>query len=479
MKVTLPALLSGFSRLSPLFGTRHAPLLQSKWGSGLSFVLVVLWLLTLPQPTHGQTLTSEVQDRRERLAQRLPDGLIILPARWDLKTMEQPSWIQEPAFAYFTSLTSAPGAILLIDSPAERSVLFSGPTPESFGLPIPDLNLQNRDDWAAQSGVSAVLPQAAFETYVQSRMREGVSKIYLDRPRRELPSEVPTGMLQVSGFHRLWEQSLSHAFPGAQFLSASQAIDDLTWTKSPREIEQLRINAAYSAKALIAGMHAIREGATQRQAEGHVVSGCLEAGAEGPSFWPWVMTGRNAQLQRVVKSFYDYSHLNTTFQAGELVRVDVGCMAGGYGGDVGRTVPVSGRFSKDQEVVWDALVAGYLAGIEAMKAGKTLPHIFEASRAGIRAWGDAHPGNEEIVRAMASDTGVDWHIHGVGIESAEPVGTQLEEGSVIAFEPMYSDQNDAYYLEDMILITRTGAEILTTGLPYRAFEMHTFLSHAH
>jgi len=268
------------------------------------------------------------------------------------------------------------------------------------------------------------------------------------------------------------------AFPGAQIESAASAIDKLVWTKSESEVKQLRMNAAFSAEALRRGIYAIIPGLMQRQAEGEVVSGCLQAGAEGPSFWPWVMTGPNAHIQTVVRSFYDDAHLNRPFQDGELVRVDVGCTSGGYGGDVGRTVPVSGRFTEDQRMTWDALIAGYLAGLKAMKAGQSLAQIEDAARLGMWNWAEERPELQDLIRLLASEAGVQWHIHGVGIESGETAEPELAAGSVIAFEPMFSDETDAYYLEDMILITETGYEVLTTGLPYWSEDMHVFLSDA-
>ncbi len=442
--------------------------------------LVLLFILGLNMWTpfaNGQSLTAEVVARRSALIDKLPDGLIILPSKWEEKAMEQPLWVQDATFFYFTSLATAPGAILLIDGPSKQSILFSGPDPQSFGIPLSDLNVQNRPDWIETSGVSAVLPNAEFESYVRSRLKEGVSTIYLDQPRRPIPSEAPSGMLEVSGFHRLWQQSIVSAFPDAAIKSASTEIGALVWVKSAREVAQLTKNALYSADALRKGMKSIQEGLTQRKVEGEVVNACLQAGAEGPSFWPWVMTGANAHITRVVRSFYDDSHLNRTFRSGELVRVDVGCMSGGYGGDVGRTVPVSGVFSEEQATIWDILIAGYLAGMDAMKPGQSLDRIRDASVLGMQAWGQMHPEDAAMVAAMSASTGgVGWHIHGVGIESGETAENVLQAGSVIAFEPGFTTSVDAYYLEDMILITATGHQILTPNLPYSSSEMHSFLS---
>ena len=124
----------------------------------------------------------------------------------------------------------------------------------------------------------------------------------------------------------------------------------------------LRDVAKASPSALLAGM---------RASELAIVSGCIAAGAEGPSFWPWTMSGPNAHAGNLVRSFYDYHHLDRQMKAGELVRMDIGCDLGHYEGDVGRTVPVSGAFSTEQAEAWDLLISAYRAGLAVMKAGVT------------------------------------------------------------------------------------------------------------
>ena len=63
------------------------------------------------------------------------------------------------------------------------------------------------------------------------------------------------------------------------------------------------------------------------------------------------------------------------------------------------------------------------------------------------------------------------HIHGVGIESGEDIPPQLRAGMVVAYEPGFSIGPDAYYLEDMILVTRDGHRVLSDGLPDTAEEI--------
>jgi Xaa-Pro aminopeptidase len=310
--------------------------------------------------------------------------------------------------------------------------------------------------------------------FVEKRIAEGTRKLYLDEARNAEFPGAPEPMWPVSGEKLLWSRSVKEAFPTAELASVEEAIRALRWVKSKQEIEILREVARTSASALLAGMRAVEPGVSQRVSEVAIVSGCIEAGAKAPSFWPWTMSGRNAHVGELVRSFYDYDHLDREMKAGELVRMDVGCALRLYEGDVGRTIPVSGKFTPEQRETWELLIQGYRAGLSAMKAGATLPSVMERARSEV----------ERAQRSLRSDYARraaaailngplrgTWHIHGVGLDGGETGTDRLEAGSVIAFEPMFSVDADAYYLEDMILVTESGHEVLTRGLPYSASEI--------
>jgi Xaa-Pro aminopeptidase len=62
-------------------------------------------------------------------------------------------------------------------------------------------------------------------------------------------------------------------------------------------------------------------------------------------------------------------------------------------------------------------------------------------------------------------------MHGSGLEPGEGRPDVLKAGMIIEFEPMFELDGQGYYLEDMILITPDGHEVLTPGLPYTAEEI--------
>ncbi|HEY1435838.1 MAG TPA: M24 family metallopeptidase, partial [Thermoanaerobaculia bacterium] len=174
------------------------------------------------------------------------------------------------------------------------------------------------------------------------------------------------------------------------------------------------------------------------------------------------------------ESLGDYRHLNRVMRAGEIARVDVGCDRDHYKGDVGRTAPVSGRFDAGQRETWELLVAAYRAGLAVFRDGVTRDRVFAASLAEVRRRQPALAtalGKKAAETLLAKDGLQWWEIHGVGLDSAEGMPETLRAGMTVDFEPIFSVDGQGFYLEDMILVTATGHEILTPGLPYAADEI--------
>ncbi|MGH9334115.1 MAG: aminopeptidase P N-terminal domain-containing protein, partial [Vicinamibacteria bacterium] len=269
-------------------------------------MIVLSLLLSMQVPD------SEYLARRERLLAALPDGIVLLHARSSPSSLGEHAFKQDPTFLYFSGLPNQPAAILALDGPRKETVLFVPEAPSLFGARVDEVSLAPGSDTARKHGFSRVESWDAFLRYIKKRIGEGVAKLYLDEARNPEFPGAPDPMWPVAGEKLLWARSVEAAFPEIEIASAEPAIRAMRWVKSPAEVEILREVARTSAEALLAGMRAVEPGKTQRISEAAVVSGCIEAGAAGPSFWPWTMSGPNAHLGAVVRSFYDYDHLNRT-----------------------------------------------------------------------------------------------------------------------------------------------------------------------
>jgi len=438
-----------------------------------------LLLLTLLFGTPGGLLGQGVSGdeyaaRRLELMRRIPDGITLLHSESGEKPESEPSFVQNATFLYFSGQAGLPSAVLALDAPAHEVVLFLPPVPLAFGFRVDGVVPEPGAATASALGVARALPLDSLVPFLRRRLADGASSWYVDDARRLEALGVPAGMLPISGSRMLWAKSLQLAFPSATIKSAAQVIRELRFVKSAAEIAILRENARMTASALRAGVRAVRPGVRQRAVEMRVAAACVEVGAVGPSFWPWTMSGPNAHVPNLVRSVYSYDQLDRVMQAGEVVRVDIGCTSHYYGADVGRTVPVSGRFSEGQRETWNLLISAYKAGMAHIRAGVTIADVLSTSRAELERLQPTLRtplGKEAATALLGADGMSQWSIHSVGVDSGETPLQTLAAGAVLAFEPIFSVGKDAFYLEDMILVTATGSEVLSAGLPYTADEI--------
>lgn len=414
---------------------------------------------------------------------KLPDGLLLLHARSIFDGEDQifmHAFQQNPGFYYFTGLENAVGPILALDGFSGESWLFVPPALSGLAGQMENSKVAVGPETAAALNINHVVDWEQFIPFIDRRISEAPDLIiYTDEPYWAPPSINPPGLAPISNSYLLWARSLQERWPDLTYQSAKETLIEMRLIKSPAEIEIMRKVGKVSTTALLAGMQAIAPGKSQREVEAEIVCECIHSGGEGPSFWPWVMSGPNALISKAFESLGDYRHANRIMQSGELVRVDIGCDVDFYKGDVGRTVPVSGKFDPGQRETWNLLIAAYKAVLEIMQDGTTKDGIAAAATAEIKRLRPEVTTElgREAAAIMLGETGtVLWHIHGSGLEAGEGRPQVLKSGMIIEFEPMFAAGGQGFYLEDTILITETGHEILTPGLPYSADEIEQMMA---
>jgi Xaa-Pro aminopeptidase len=436
-------------------------------------------------PKPGDVLTLSRGDdphraRRQDAMRRMPDGLLLVtatPFRFSWPQDRASAFLQDPDFFYFTGIETSPGAVLAIDGAAKESVLFVPTKLRGLVNSIPTAKIVPGEGSASLLGLDRVVDRKELAGFLSRRQEQTPGLLLYAR-----------GVSDAHGFpldialddpDAAWNHALSELWSAERLRPADAMLGEMRAIKDASEIDALRRVGAASAKALLAGMAALRPGRPQREAEAAVVSACIAAGAEGPSFWPWVMAGPTSAFPAPFASLLDYQHLNRPMQAGEVARVDVGCDALHYQGDVGRTAPVSGSFDAGQRETWELLIAAYRAGLGVFRDGARRDDVFAASLAEVRRRQPdlATPLGQKAAGVLLGENGLKWWgIHGVGLEAAEGAPEVLRGGMVVAFEPIFSVDGQGFYLEDMVLVTPNGHEILTPGLPYSAAEVERAVS---
>ena len=324
--------------------------------------------------------------RRERAIDGAPGSLLLVPARPQPMAEGEFAFRQDPSFLYLTGLANAVGALLVLDTPRRESWLFVPGPGELAGfaalMHAPSAYVPVGADSARELGLDHVVAWSEFGPFVDRRLADEAG-VVLRGPFAA--DAAPAGAPELVGqsHARLWERSLRERFPRARFGPSPNAAA-LRSLKTAGEIAVIRRVASASSQALRAALTGIRPERRQREVETEVAAACVRAGAEQVSFWPWIMSGPNANFEQAVQSLADAGFGDRQMRAGELARLDVGCTQERYSGDVGRTAPVSGRFDDAQREAWDLFVAAYRAALPALRPGATSAAVFTAWQAEIR-----------------------------------------------------------------------------------------------
>jgi Xaa-Pro aminopeptidase len=242
--------------------------------------------------------------------------------------------------------------------------------------------------------------------------------------------------------------ALREKFPYYTVQDVVPHLDRLRLIKTAREIEILRYNGRISAEAIQRAIQATAPGKFEYELEAEATHWLLKHGMQGAAYPAIVGSGPMGNR-------WHYEDNGRRLNAGELVVMDYAGSLDYLTVDITRTWPVSGRFT-------DAQLKAYQTTLEAQKA------IIAAIRPGVTR--DAvRKIAETIFRKNGFDPRYAYVGHYVGL-SVHDVGDwslPFEAGMTMAIEPIIDipEQQLHIRVEDTILVTPKGAEILSTGLP--------------
>ena len=430
-------------------------------------------------PALGQTdiTLSEIQTRRANAMQKCPDGIILLHATVGYKHWDESGFHQDQNFYYYTGLPNASAAILAMDGVAKESWLFTPPEPQGRKM-APDLTGMNRmlftpgQGTESELGIEHVVSWDGFVAYLDDRFKSKPDLVlYLDgggqtSGMQTLFGSNPAGLPAIASLNQAWRAAVQTKWPKATLRDAYPLLDEVRQVKSAAEVTRLRKASAITAAGFWAGVNAIAPGKTQRQVEGEVVNSCLQAGSEGMSLWPWVRSGPFSTGGRLFEALADYRNMDRQMQAGEVVRLDLGCDYQMYKGDIGRTIPVSGHFNEWQSEIMELLNGAYLAGVSNLRPGGSPEEVYKATVSYV----EQHQNDLKTAQAREAAAAFlkqpNMPLHALGVDMAERVGKSFVPGNVVCYEPLLAADGQAFFVEDTFLITAAGHEVLNPALPY-------------
>ena len=428
--------------------------------------ILLLQTFTFAQRT-GYT-KQEFMRRRAALMDQVKDGIIVFFG--DAIPPSGAHFRQDNDFYYFCGREDV-NAILMMIPRMKQSILFLPQTSEREDR-FHGINLLKDPDGRTKTGLSSIQLLDFFDEYLARWTSRAGETLHIRlSPRDTVDNARYEYKLFQARKNRVFYndqisldnyrvKKLKERYPHCEFKDITPIVDAMRVIKTPEEIAVLRRNGKISAEAVKQAMLTGKPGVYEYEIEAAAMSVILRHGARRFAYPPIVGSGPNSCILH-------YAQNSRMVEDGDIILMDFGgeldymCM------DISRTWPANGKFTEEQREVYRIALEVQKASIEAYRPGVTSSDVRKYVADKMKKMG---------LNTRGQSGGIG---HGVGMATHD-VGplSPLREGMVFAIEPglYYPEKNLGVRIEDTVLITADGCEVLTTGVPKEIDDVEKLLA---
>lgn len=394
--------------------------------------------------------SREYQSRRKAYSEQTKDGVTVL---FNALEDELTEFLEDKNFYYLTG-ASLPEAVLVLSPSHDRhhETMF-----------IADRNL-SQEKWtgvrpdpgtktAELLGIERVLPLSQFQSELISLSVSRRIYTTLSHATNNRPASMQEQLVR----------RLKEILPFYEFLDAAPPIALLRMKKSESELKCIRRAIQITEDGHQAAASKIQPQRFEYEIEAALEYQFSRQGSPRPAFPSIVGSGPNSVILH-------YDKNSRRALAGEVVVVDIGAEFEEYAADVTRTYPVSGKFSERQKEIYNIVLGAQEAALKEVKSGAVMSKsgsIHKAAYDYINSHGKDSKGNplgQYFIHGTSHHLGLEVH------DAVDAVSKPLEPGMVITVEPgiYLPDEDLGVRIEDDVLVTTTGYELLSKNVPRTA-----------
>jgi Xaa-Pro aminopeptidase len=283
--------------------------------------------------------------------------------------------------------------------------------------------------------------------------------------------------------------------PPSAIIDPGTILHEMRLVKSVEEVALMRRAAEISAAAHREAMRRARPGMKEYEVEALIEYVFRKSGASGPAYTTIVGGGANATVLHYIQN-------DAELRDGDLLLIDAGAEFETYAADITRTFPVSGRFTDAQRDIYSLVLRAQEECIQMVRPGVTLDEMHQRSveiiTEGMVGMGLLKGDPAKLIEdegykkfymhSLGHYLGMD--VHDVGRYHTEGNESRpVEPGIVMTVEPGIYVGTDAegvpdeyrgigVRIEDDVLVTAAGHEILTAAAPKQVEEIESLMASA-
>jgi Xaa-Pro aminopeptidase len=413
----------------------------------------------------------EFKARRDGLLAKMGEGIAIVPTAPEVIRNRDSHYPYrfDSHFYYLTGFKEPESVLVLIAGNQSKSIFFCR-----------DKDME-REIWDGfRYGPEAAKNEFGFdEAYSISQLDEMLPKLMGNQAKLfySLGASSEWDVKVTGWLNKLKEQARTGVSAPESIVDVRQLIDVQRLIKTPYEIELMRKSAQIAAGAHNRAMRFAKPNLKEYEVEAEFLHDFYRNGAQSPAYTSIVAGGANACTLH-------YNANNCLLNDGDLLLIDAGCELDGYASDITRTFPINGKFSSAQRDLYELVLSAQLAAIEVAKPNNhwNAPHEAALDLL-VQGFIDFKlcTGTKEEVLENGSYRQFYMHrtghwlgldVHDAG-EYKNKAGNWalLEAGNTLTVEPgcyvRPADNVPEHFwnigirIEDDVLITKTGNEVLT------------------
>jgi Xaa-Pro aminopeptidase len=445
----------------------------------LLFISICLAVAAQPAAAWEREALSAFHERRVRLVRDTGgDGVIIMFGYGDAEVASSVTTFRQNENFYYLTGWNEPGAMLMLVPRAakpgsnggaeiEKEILFIPPHDVRPGSKHGELwegpKLGPDDpDASTRTGFPVVKSITLFQSDLDEALKS-FSKIYTEMtPQPEAGEEC---------FIQEMQGRIKKLAPLATLTDFRNVLTRLRMVKTPGEIALIRKATDASVEAHLAAMKTTEPGGWEYEVAARMVYEYQRRQCEWSAYPPIVGSG-------FYSTVLHYAQNSRQMAEGDVVVMDVAGSYSGYASDITRTLPVSGKFTPRQREIYEIVLAAADLVIAATKPGA---YVGRTGPQGLQqiAYNYINTHGKDLKGQSLGQYFIHGVSHHVGLNVHDPDNNQpLQPGMVITIEPgvYIPEEKLGVRVEDIVLITEDGCEVLSRRLPRKAEDVERAMS---
>lgn len=296
---------------------------------------------------------------RERLKSCLKPGSLVILHSNDVYPTDADGTMafrQNSDLFYLTGVDQEETILLLMPdavNPQDREILFIRETNEHIA--VWEGEKLGKDDARKLTGIARVEWTSAFDS-ISHRLMPQADRVLLET------NEHSRATLLIETRNARFIKSCQAIYPLHRYERLAPIMHRLRMIKHEAEVQMIKRACEITGAGFNRLLGFIKPGVGEWEIEAELLHEFVRSGSRGFAYAPIIGSGKNSCVLHYVKN-------DQVCREGDLVLLDVAAEWGGWNADMTRTVPVSGRFSKRQRQVYDAVLRVFRGANDLLRPG--------------------------------------------------------------------------------------------------------------